>query len=475
MDDHVMTIDGVPVVGEAPPVAVVDPATEQVLAHAPGCSPGQLDEAMGSAERALRGWRRDDGQRRAALRAMAGALEDAVDEVALLLTREQGKPLVDARREVMTAAVWLRYFADLERPREIVQDDERRFVEIQRAPIGVVGAITPWNFPLALAMWKVGPALRAGNTVVLKPSPFTPLSTLLCGRIFAGHLPPGVLNVVSGADALGPLITAHPVPRKISFTGSTATGKRVAVSAGADLKRVTLELGGNDPAILLPDADVAALADTLFWNAFANNGQVCLAVKRVYVHESVHDDLVDALAAVASAVRVGPGTGDGVRLGPVNNAPQYARVSELVGDALRNGGRAVTGGRETDGPGYFYPPTILDGVTAGHRIVEEEQFGPALPIIRYRDVADAVRQANSGMYGLTASVWAQDVDRAAEVATDLDCGQVSINVHGGAVLPNLPFGGHKWSGIGVENGIWGLDGFTEMRVVSRPPRPRADG
>lgn len=375
----------------------------------------------------------------------------------------------------MTAAVWLRYFADLERPREIVEDDEQRFVEIQRTPLGVVGAITPWNFPLALGMWKLGPALRAGNTAVLKPSPFTPLSTLECGRLFAEHLPPGVLNVVSGADDLGRWITAHPVPRKISFTGSTQTGKRVAVSAGADLKRVTLELGGNDPAIILPDADIATIAETLFWNAFTNNGQVCVAVKRVYVHDSLHDDLVEALAAIASTVPVGPGTTEGVRLGPVNNSPQYARVSELVRDALQRGGQAVTGGRPADGPGYFFPPTILAGVGNGHRIVDEEQFGPALPIVRYRNVSDAVSQANEGMYGLTASVWATDVDHATEVAAELDSGQVSINVHAGAVLPSLPFGGHKWSGIGVENGLWGLNGFTEMRVVSRPPRTSIAG
>ncbi|MFI9837590.1 aldehyde dehydrogenase family protein [Nonomuraea sp. NPDC051941] len=337
--------------------------------------------------------------------------------------------------------------------------------EVIRRPLGVVAAITPWNLPIALAMWKIAPALRAGDTMVLKPSPYTPLTTLAMGEMLAQILPPGVLNVISGRDPLGALMTAHPVPRKISFTGSTATGKRVAAAAAEDLKRVTLELGGNDPAIVLDDADPERIADSLFWSAFANNGQVCLAVKRVYAPERLYDDLVEALAVRARSVRVGAGTADGAQLGPINNRPQYERVAALVGDALEHGAVAAAGGRPIDRPGYFYQPTVLSGATDGTRVVDEEQFGPALPVIAYRDLGQAVERANGTAYGLTASVWSPDLDRAARVAAELDCGQVSINAHGRGVRPDLPFGGHKWSGLGVENGPWGLYGYTELQVL----------
>jgi acyl-CoA reductase-like NAD-dependent aldehyde dehydrogenase len=321
-----------------------------------------------------------------------------------------------------------------------------------------------------LAVWKIAPALRAGNTVVVKPSPYTPLTTLAFGRLLSRVLPPGVLNVVSGPDPLGAAVVAHPVPRKISFTGSTATGKKVAAAAADDLKRVTLELGGNDPAIVLRDADISQVAERLFWGAFMNNGQVCLAVKRVYAHENVHGQLVEALAGLARSVRVGDGTDEGVQLGPINNRPQFDRVRELVEDALHNGARAAAGGAPLDRAGYFFSPTILDGVSDGIRVVDEEQFGPVLPIISFRDEADAIARANGTNYGLTASVWSADHEHALNIAAQIDSGQVSVNIHGGGVRPHLPFGGHKWSGIGVENGPWGLYGFTEIQVITGPAR-----
>ncbi|MCI3949721.1 MAG: aldehyde dehydrogenase family protein, partial [Acidimicrobiales bacterium] len=289
-------------------------------------------------------------------------------------------------------------------------------VEVLRKPLGVVAAITPWNFPVSLASWKIAPALLAGNTMVLKPSPFTPLSSLRIGELLRAALPPGVLNVVSGGDALGGWMTAHPVPRKISFTGSVATGKRVAAAAAPDLKRVTLELGGNDPAILLDDVDPDAVVDKVFWAAFANNGQVCSAIKRVYVPEALYGRVVDALADRARAVRVGDGAAEGTELGPVNNRPQFERVAELVDDAVRGGARAVAGGSAREGSGYFFEPTILADVSDGTRIVDEEQFGPALPVIAYRDLDDAVERANATHFGLSGSVWSGDPDRGAEVA-----------------------------------------------------------
>ncbi|HEX9548821.1 MAG TPA: aldehyde dehydrogenase family protein, partial [Acidimicrobiales bacterium] len=328
---------------------------------------------------------------------------------------------------------------------------------------------TPWNFPLILAAWKIAPALLAGNTMVLKPSPFTPLTTLKMGELLASVLPPGVLNVVSGGDELGSWMTAHPVPRKISFTGSVATGKRVAAAAAPDLKRVTLELGGNDPAILLDDVDPATVADSVFRGAFANNGQVCSAIKRVYVPEAIYDSVVDALAEKARAAKVGDGTLPDTELGPINNKPQFERVSGLVADAIAGGARAAAGGKPIDGPGYFFEPTILADVTDGVRIVDEEQFGPALPVIAYRDIDDALARANATHFGLSGSVWGADAERAGQVAEQLECGTAWVNTHL-AVAPHQPFGGAKWSGIGVENGSWGYYGFTELQVVHRAKR-----
>ncbi|ROO87279.1 acyl-CoA reductase-like NAD-dependent aldehyde dehydrogenase [Actinocorallia herbida] len=471
MTDPCMTINGLPVPAKAT-FEVIDPATAEVFAQAPDCGREQLDLAMSSANAAFGQWRRDDDRRREALRSGAAELYADIERIAGLLTLEQGKPLEDARMEVMGAAYWLNHFADLKLAREIVQDDENGFAEVVRRPLGVVAAITPWNVPVTLAAWKIAPALRAGNTMVLKPSPYTPLSTLAMGEALARALPPGVLNVVSGLEPLGAQMTAHPVPRKVSFTGSTPTGMAIARTAADDLKRLTLELGGNDPAILLDDADPEVIAESLFWGAFANNGQVCLAVKRVYAPEGIYADVVEALAERARTVRVDAGTVDGARLGPINNRPQFDRVAGLVRDALAKGARAAAGGAPLDRPGYFFAPTILADVSEGLAIVEEEQFGPALPVIAYRDLDDVIAQANSGPYGLTASVWSPDIARARAVATELECGQVAINAHGTGARPDLPFGGVKHSGIGVENGVWGLHGFTDVQTVVSPAIPQ---
>ena len=465
MADFTMTIDG-----QATPTAstfdVLNPATNEVYAQAPECSKEQLDAAMESAAKAYRDWRADEGARREALRAAAGVIMNASQELAPVLTSEQGKPLSDATIEMFAAGMWLQYYADLELPREVIQDDDAAFVEVLRKPLGVVAAITPWNFPIVLASWKIAPALVAGNTMVLKPSPFTPLSTLKIGELLRDVLPPGVFNVVTGGDELGAWMTSHPVPRKISFTGSVATGKKVAAAAAPDLKRTTLELGGNDPAILLDDIDPTEVADHVYRQAFANNGQVCSAIKRVYVPERMYDDVVDALAMHAKAAKVGNGMDPDTQLGPINNRPQFNRVSELVADAIKGGARAVTGGKAMDSPGNFFEPTILADISDGTRIVDEEQFGPALPVIPYRDVDDAVERANATHFGLSGSVWSSDPDRAAAVAERLECGTAWVNTHL-ALAPHQPFGGAKWSGLGVENGTWGLYGFTELQVLHR--------
>ena len=465
MPEYTMTIGGEPAVAAAT-FGVVNPATGSELARAPECTSVQLDAAFESAAKAQREWRADEAARRDTLRRMAEVLMGANDLLGPILTAEQGKPIGDAAIEVFGSAIWLQYFAELEAPPTVIRDDDQAYVEVVRRPVGVVAGITPWNYPLVLAFWKIAPALLAGNTIVVKPSPFTPLTTLRLGELLRDVVPPGVLNIVSGSDQLGAWMTTHPVPRKISFTGSIETGKKVALAAAADLKRVTLELGGNDPAIVLDDAEPAVVARGIFAGAFQNNGQVCSAVKRVYVPERLYGEVVAALVEEARAAKVGEGTEPGVTLGPINNKPQLDRVAELVADALSHGAKAATGGAPLDGPGYFFQPTILTDLMDGTRIVDEEQFGPALPVVAYRDLDDAVERANATHFGLSGSVWGADADRATEVAGRLECVTAWVNTHL-ALAPQQPFGGFKWSGIGVENGPWGLAEFSEVQAVHR--------
>jgi acyl-CoA reductase-like NAD-dependent aldehyde dehydrogenase len=464
MSDYTMTIDGKSVKGSKS-VGVINPATGKVFAQVPDCTKSELDQAMEAAQRAYRTWSKDINARRKLLGEVAAALQSPPEGLARTLTQEQGKPLAKAQQEIMGSSIWASYTASLEIPNEVIQDNAAGKVEIRRKPLGVVAAITPWNYPLMLAMWKIAPALLAGNTIVLKPSPYTPITSLMLGEILREVLPPGVLNVVSGGDEVGGWMTSHPVPRKISFTGSVATGKKVAAAAAPDLKRITLELGGNDAAIVLADVNPAEVAPKIFWGAFENSGQICSAIKRVYVPEAMYSSMLEKLGELAKNVKVGNGLDAATELGPINNKMQFERVTELVEDAKKHGAKIVTGGSRQGTEGYFFQPTIVGGISDGVRLVDEEQFGPALPIIPYKDVDDAVRRANSTTYGLSGSVWGKDPDRAAEVAGQLECGSAWVNQHL-AIAPNLPFGGAKWSGIGVENGTWGLLGFTEIQVVN---------
>ena len=462
---HAMMIDG-RITAADTTFGVINPATGEIFDQAPDCSRAQLDQAMDAAARAFASdWRRDESRRREILLACAAALAAGADELAAILTREQGKPLARAAAEIKGASKWLQYTAKLEIPVEVALDNDRVRVEVRRRPHGVVAAITPWNYPVSLAIWKVAPALLAGNTVVLKPSPFTPLATLRMGELLRAVVPAGVLNVIAGGDELGAWMTTHPAVRKISFTGSVATGKLVAAAAAPDLKRVTLELGGNDPAIVLDDVEPDAVAAKLFWGAFENCGQVCSAIKRVYVPAARYDAFLDALGAAAAKATVGEGMDESSQIGPINNQPQFDRVTELVDDARAHGARIVAGGRRIGDRGYFYAPTILGDVSDGTRIVDEEQFGPALPVVPYADLDDAITRANATHFGLSGSVWSADVERATDVAGRLECGTAWVNQHLN-VLPHAPFGGAKWSGIGVENGPWGLLGFTEIQTVN---------
>ncbi|MGV2908785.1 aldehyde dehydrogenase family protein [Achromobacter sp. AGC25] len=463
--DYTMTLDGR---GEASAQTfdVLNPATEARIAAAPDASLDQLNAAIAAARAAFGPWRdRPIAERQQALRAMADRLEAHADGFMRLLTREQGKPHADARSEVGRCVVWLREFAARELPVDRYDDGVGHLFETRRVAIGVVAAISPWNFPMTLAIWKIAPALLAGNTVVLKPSPYTPLTSLKMGELFRDVLPPGVLNVISGGDRLGPWLTEHPGIDKIAFTGSTVTGRRVMQSASARLKRVTLELGGNDAAIVLPDVDVKDTAAKLFWGAFRNSSQYCLATKRLYVHESIYDAFADALATVAAGVVVGDGAQPGTGLGPIQNRVQYERVKELIADAHRTGVRFLTGGDVPEGKGYFVPVTILDNPPDDARSVVEEAFGPVLPLLKYRDVDEAVRRANDTEYGLGGSVWSRDVAQAQAIARRLETGTVWIN-HIHVMSPNVAFGGHKQSGVGVENALDGLLEYTNVQTVS---------
>lgn len=458
-----MTIDGKPA-ETIETFDVVNPATGLVEAQAPECTPAQLDDAMASAAQAFTTWKLDDGVRRQALRDLADAIDAHQEELAALLVQETGKPLAVAAGEVASAGPWIRYYAELEWPHKVIQDDENTLIEVAHRPIGVVAAITPWNGPVGMWSWKIAPALRGGNTVVLKPSPFTPLSTLLLGQIAAEVLPPGVINIVTGGDELGRLMTSHPTPRKISFTGSIGAGRSVAVNAAQDLKRVTLELGGNDAAIILEDADLEKAAGTLFAFSMFNCGQICCIPKRIFVPASRYEEFVEAFAAAARATQVGDPTDPETAMGPLTTKPQFDRVSELVADAIERGARVVAGGKPVEGGGYFFEPTVFADVAEGVRIVDEEQFGPAIPLLKYETVEEAIQRANATEYGLSGSVWSADEAKAKAVAEQLECGTAWVNCH--AMLPsNAPFSGAKHSGLGVANGEDGLLSFTEQQVV----------
>lgn len=465
--DFTMTIDGRAATA-ATTLPVRNPATDEVFAHAPDAGQGELDLAVAAAARAFPAWAATPvEERRTALRRIAAAITENIQPLARLLVQEQGRPLADALGEIGATAYWATTTADLPLPGEEKDGPQGRIVT-RYVPLGVVGAIVPWNYPILLSMFKIGPALLTGNTLVVKPSPFTPLTSLKLGELLRGVLPDGVLNHVSGGDALGPLLTAHPDIAKISFTGSTATGKRVMASAAETLKRVTLELGGNDAAIVLPDADVEKITEPLFWAAFRNSGQICVATKRVYIHEDIYDRLSAALADYARGVVVGDGLDQRTRLGPVQNRLQYERVKELIADAKATGLHFLTGGDiDETRAGYFVPVTIIDNPPNEARVVTEEAFGPVLPLLKYRDLDDVIARANATTVGLGGSVWSSDVGAATAVAERLEVGTVQIN---GPASPNphAPFGGHKQSGLGVENGVDGLIAYTNPKVISIP-------
>ena len=444
-----------------------DPGTGEVVGECPVATRADVDGRVDAAREAYKSWSQSrDDERKAAVARIADTIHANMEELAELLTREQGKPLngMGSRFELHGAEAWARYTGSLDLPVEVLSNDETGRVELHRKPLGVVGSITPWNFPVLIAIWHVVPAIRTGNTVVIKPSPYTPLSTIRLVELLNEVLPKGVLNVVAGRDDIGQMMTEHPHIQKIVFTGSCATGKKVMQTASNTLKRVTLELGGNDAGIVLPDADPKEIAERLFWGAFINNGQTCAALKRLYVPDEIYDEVCDALVDYARNVPVGHGLDENNVLGPIQNKMQYDKVVDLVEDARRNGARVLCGGEVPGGPGFFYPVTIVADATDGMRIVDEEQFGPVLPVIRYNDLDDAIERANALEVGLGGSAWSSDPAKAKAVASRLECGTAWVNNHG-AIKPFAPFGGVKASGLGVEFGKLGLEEYTAVQVV----------
>lgn len=448
---------------------VLDPATGELVGKAPVRSTEDLDAAVRRARTAQAGWAaRTDQERVSLLLRAADAVEASAEALAELLSREQGKPLngPNARFEVGACAAWLRATAVTELPDGTVFHDDQTHAEIYYRPVGVVGAIGPWNWPMMITTWQVAPSLRMGNAVVVKPSENTPLSVLaLCG-VLNTVLPDDVLGVVPGSGDLGAHLTKHPGVDKVMFTGSTRTGKAIARESAATLKRLTLELGGNDAGIVLPDVDPKAIAEKLFWGAFINTGQTCAALKRLYVHDDVYDDVCAALVEIAQAMPMGRGLDEKNVLGPLQNQEQYEVVAGLVEAAVQAGAKVLLGGDpQPDAAGYFYPATIVAEVNNDNPLVTQEQFGPALPIIRFHDVDDAVAMANGVDAGLGASVWSADPAAARSVAVRLEAGTVWINSHG-EVHPMIPFGGIKGSGYGLEFGAEGLKSVSVPQVIN---------
>lgn len=459
-----MLINGALVDGAAT-LDVINPATGRAFATIARADAAQVEQAVAAAKAAAPAWAALSYAARGAMLAqLADAIEAHKDEIAHLLTSEQGKPLKQAQGEVMGGIFQLRHFAAQRSEPTVLRETESVRILEHRTPLGVVAAITPWNYPFLMVTQKIGPALITGNTVVLKPAPTTPLCALKLAELARDIFPAGVLNTIIDNNDLGGMLSGHPDVAKVGFTGSTATGRKV-LAAGADsLKRITLELGGNDAAIVLDDMDPKEIAPRLFNGAMVNAGQVCLAIKRVYAPASIYDELCTELARLAEAATVDDGANQGAEIGPVQNQMQFDKLLGFLADAEANG-TVIAGGKPLDRDGYFIAPTIVRDIPDDARLVREEQFGPVLPVLRYDDVDEVIARANDSEYGLGGTVWGKDLDRAVAVAMKIDSGTVWVNKH--LDLPfDVPFGGAKQSGIGREGGDEGLAAYTQRHVVN---------
>jgi succinate-semialdehyde dehydrogenase/glutarate-semialdehyde dehydrogenase len=451
---------------------VMNPATGEVVDTVPAGDREDVDRAARAAAKAFVGWSSlSPAERGRILHRAAAHMLAKVDEIAAILTAEQGKTLLESKLEAQRFGENIAWFADLAdkiHGEYVVLPDATTYGLVVRKPIGVCGAIVPWNFPLTLAANKIAPAIAAGNTVVLKPSTTTPLATLACiAALIEGGLPEGVVNVVLGSGTNEALVS-HPLIRKIALTGSTPTGKKVMAAAAEQLKKVTLELGGSDPCIVLADADLEAAAKAISVGRFFNCGQACLAVKRLYVQEEVFEELLEKLVARAAKLKPGNGMDKASRMGPMHTASQRSEVEDQVQDALAKGARIAFGGGRPEGDAYgrgnFINPTILIDVSDDSRMVTEEVFGPALPIMKIKDLDEGIRRANDSPFGLGSSIWTSNMASAHRAVQQIEAGYTWVNALQIA-HDELPFGGTKQSGFGKEHGVEAFHSYTEQKSV----------
>ena len=453
---------------------VRNPATGEVVDRVPKGTVEDVHRAVAAAEKALPAWSALPTARRGEiLRKAVELVRQHEDELAKLLTQEQGKPLAESARELRRYANTLEHYAGLAktlRGGHVPHLDEHAYGLILKKPIGICGAIVPWNFPVALLGNKLGPALVAGNAVIVKPANTTPLTDLRVVELLCrAGVTPGALSVVTGpGSAVGEEILRHPRIRKIGFTGATVTGKHVMEVAAREIKRVTLELGGSDPMIVADDAALEAAVSAAAVGRFYNCGQACLAIKRLYLFERIYDQFVAKLVEKTKKLKVGNGLEKDARLGPLHTAAQREVVEEQVADAVKRGGKILAGGKRPEGKeyekGFFYLPTLVAGVPDDARIAQEECFGPALPVFKVKDWEEALARANNSIYGLGSSVWSRDLNAALRAAERLESGYTWIN-SAQIIYDELPFGGVKWSGLGKEHGSEALDYYMETKSV----------
>ncbi|KAG9125654.1 hypothetical protein FRC07_006742 [Ceratobasidium sp. 392] len=470
MTEYTHIINGKPATS-AQKLDVINPGTQRKVAEVPIATKEQLDETVAAARAALPAWSATPVDERAEiLNKIADVIEKNMEEYKQIIMQEQGRPPIFAQFEPDASIMWLRGVSKLRLPTTVLVENEHQKTTERYVPIGLCASIVPWNGPMMLCALKLASTMITGNTAIIKPSPFAPLTVLRFISDIQHLVPPGVVSALSGDDGLGPMITAHPGIDKISFTGSTFTGQKVMESASVGLRRVTLELGGNDPVILLPDVDVKALVPEIFWGAFRNSGQGCILAKRIYIHEKIYDEFRDALVEFAKTIKVG--LGPDAQLGPIQNIPQYKRVVSHFEDVHANSYKFVLGGDIDPNPtnGLFAPISIVDNPPDDSKIVREEPFGPIVPLLKWDDEKDVVKRANDTNMGLAASVWGKDLEVVERIALQLQAGTVSMN----QFIPfgvETSFGGHKQSGLGVEGGVAGLKAYTNVQIVTINKNP----